>query len=141
MMNRIFHVRITWYQYLYLILLGGLSFFLLWDKHIILASICMVMLVFLIERFIHTTYTITTDGQLILSAGRFSKSKTIWLKDIASVEQRNSVKVMGFSLLRYIMIGYGVHRYVSLLPLKEYEFVNLLQSRIQKLEVSSKVKL
>ncbi len=54
-MNRIFHARITWYQYLYLILLGGLSFFLLWEKLIIPAAICMVLLVVLIERFIHTT--------------------------------------------------------------------------------------
>lgn len=132
-MNRTFHVRITWYQYLYLILLGGLSFFLLWDKSIILAAICMVMLVFLIERFIHTTYTITADGRLILSTGRFSKSKIIWLKDIVSIECRNSVKIGGFSVLRYVMIGYGTGRYVSVLPLKEQEFVDLLEARKKEL--------
>lgn len=131
-MNRIFHIRITWYQYLYLILLGGLSFFLLWDKSIILAAICMLMLVFLIERFIHTTYTITTDGKLILSIGRFSKAKIIWLKDIISVERRNSVKIMGFSVLRYVMIKYGADRYVSVLPLKEQEFIDLLKVRIKE---------
>lgn len=134
-MNRIFHVRITWYQYLYLILLGGLSFFLLWDKSIILAAICMVLLVVLIERFIHTTYTITNDGRLILYAGRFSKSKTIWLKDITSVLQRKSVKILGFSMLRYVMIGYGTDRYVSLLPLKETEFVHLLEVRRKELNI------
>lgn len=133
-MNRIFHARITWYQYLYLILLGGLSFFLLWDKSIILAAICMVMLVFMIERFIHTTYTITTEGQLILSAGRFSKFKPIWLKDIVSVERRSSVKVGGFAVLRYVMIGYGKGRYISVLPLKEQEFIDLLEKRIRELK-------
>jgi len=134
-MNRTFHVRITWYQYLYLILLGGLSFFLLWDKSIILAAICMVLLVFLIERFIHTTYTITNDGQLIISSGRFRKSKNIWLKDITSVLQRKSVNILGFSMLRYVMIGYGADRYVSLLPLKETEFVHLLEARRKELNV------
>jgi len=115
-------------------LLGGLSFFLLWDKSIILAAICMVMLVFLIERFIHTTYTITPDGHLILSSGRFAKSKSIWLKDIVSVERRDSVKIMGFSILRYVMIGYGSGRYLSILPLKEKEFVDLLETRINELK-------
>jgi len=132
-MNRIFHVRIAWYQYLYLILLGALSFFLLWDKSIILAAICMIMLVLLIERFIHTTYTITADGQLILSSGRFSKAKTIWLKDIISVERRNSVKIGSFSVLRYVMIGYGAGRYLSVLPLKEQEFIDLLERKRKEL--------
>lgn len=132
-MNRIFHVRITWYQYLYLILLGALSFFLLWDKNIILAAICMILLVFLIERFIHTTYTITTDGQLILSTGRFSKPKVIWMKDITSVEQRNSVKIGTFSLLKYVLIGYGTGKYVSVVPIKEIEFVRVLLERKERL--------
>lgn len=132
-MNRIFHVRIAWYQYLYLILLGGLSFFLLWDKNIILAAICMVLLVVLIERFINTTYTITGNGQLILSSGRFSKPKTIWLKDIISVERRNSVKIGTFSVLRYVLIGYGAGRYLSILPLKEEEFIDLLEKKRKEL--------
>lgn len=132
-MNSIFHVRIAWYQHLYLILLGGLSFFLLWDKSIILAAICMIMLVLLIERFIHTTYTITKDGKLIISSGRFSKPKTIWLKDILSVERRNSVKIVGFSVLRYVMIGYGAGRYLSVLPLKEQEFIDLLERKRKEL--------
>ncbi|NDV80591.1 PH domain-containing protein [Bacteroides sp. 51] len=132
-MNRIFHVRIAWYQYLYLILLGGLSFFLLWDKSIILAAICMIMLVLLIERFIHTTYTITTDGRLILSSGRFSKPKTIWLKDIISVERRTSVRIGNFSVLQYVMIGYGAGRYLSVLPLKEQEFIDLLETKRKEL--------
>ncbi|MDR0746065.1 MAG: PH domain-containing protein [Mediterranea sp.] len=128
-MNRIFHVRIAWYQYLYLIVLGGLSFFLLWEKNIISATCCMVLLVFLIERFLHTTYTFTTDGKLIISPGRFSGSKVIRLKDITSVEMRRSVSILGFSLLHYVMIGYGADRYVSLFPLKELEFMMLLEAQ------------
>lgn len=138
-MNRIFHVRITWYQYLYLILLGGLSFFLLWDKNIILAAICMVLLVLLIERFINTTYTITADGKLILAMGRFSKPKTVWLKDITSVERRNSVKFGNFSVLQYIMIGYGAGRYLSVLPLKEQEFIDLLEKKRKELNQDKQI--
>lgn len=131
-MNRIFHVRILWYQYVYLILLGLLAFFLLWDKNIILAAICMVLLVVLIERFIHTTYTLTNDGKLILYTGRFSKAKTIWLKDIVSVERRHSVKIAGSSLLQYVLIGLNSGRYISVVPMKEQEFVELLEERRKK---------
>lgn len=96
----------------------------------------MVLLVFLIERFIHTTYTITADGRLVISSGRFSKSKMIWLKDITSVVNRKSVSVLNLSMLHYIMIGYGGGRYVSLLPLKELEFVTLLEDRRKELNKS-----
>lgn len=125
-MNKIFHVRIKWYQYLFIILLGGLAFFLLWDKQAVPAALCMVMLALLIERLIHTTYTVTTDGRLIIYSGRFSGSKTIRITDIASVERRKSVKIAGFSLLRYVLIGLNGGRYISLVPLKEVEFVQLL---------------
>lgn len=133
-MNRIFHARIAWYQHLYLILLGGLAFFLLWDKNIILAGMCMVLLVFLIERFIHTTYTITTDGKLILSIGRFSKPKVIWIKDIASVYTKKSVKIMGISALSYVLIAHVSGRYTAVLPIKEREFVELLEEQRKHIE-------
>lgn len=128
-MNRIFHTRITWYQHLYFVLLGGLTFFLLWDKSIILAVVCMLLLVFLIERLIHTTYTLTTDGRLILSAGRFTKPKTVWLKDIVSVKQRCSVRVGRCAALHYVLIECASGRYISVLPVKEQEFIDLLEER------------
>ena len=134
-MNRIFHVRITWYQYLHLILLGGLAFFLLWDKNIALAAVCMILLIRLIERFIYTTYTITTDGQLILSTGRFSKPKTVWVKDIVSVERRTSVKIGRFAILRYILIGSNNGGYMSVLPIKEQEFIDLLDKRRSEFQI------
>ena len=128
-MNRIFHTRITWYQYLYILLLGALTFFLMWDKMIIMATFCALLLIILIERFIHTIYTITPDGKLIISTGRFSKSKTVYLKDIREVQKRNSVKIAGFSTLRYILIRYNIDNYVSVLPVKEQEFIDLLDER------------
>lgn len=128
-MNKIFRARIRWYQYLFIVLLGALSLFFLWDKQAIWAALCMILLVFMIERFIHTTYTITVDGKLILHSGRFSGSRTVWIKDIASVERRSSVKIAGLSLLRYVIVGLNTGHYISLLPQKEEEFVNLLREK------------
>jgi len=130
-MNRIFHARITWYQYFYLILLGVLAFYLLWIKTIILAALCMLLLVFFIERFIHTTYTITTNDKLIISTGRFTKTKTIDITDIVSVEKKHSAKMGRFSVTSYLLIRYSTNKYVAVLPIREKEFINLLSDRVQ----------
>ena len=95
-MNRIFHARIAMGQYLFLILIGILAVYMLWYKSPFLAAIFMLWLVVIIEKLIHTTYTVTPDGKLVLSFGRFSRSK-----DKCAV----------------------------LLPVKEEEFIRLLEER------------
>ena len=76
-MNRIFHARIAWYQYFLLIVLGANAFGFLWCKYILLAVFMMLLLIVVIEQVIHTTYTVTPEGELILSYGRFTRKKTI----------------------------------------------------------------
>ncbi len=129
-MNRIFHARIAGGQYLFLILAGALAFYNLWEKQIILAIIFMLLLVINIEKLIHTTYTITSDGKLILFFGRFSRSKEILLKDIISVERACSMKIGKFAVMHYVLIKYGKDKYKGLLPVKEDEFIRLLEAKI-----------
>ncbi len=64
-MNRIFHARIAMGQYLFLILIGILAVYMLWYKSPFLAAIFMLWLVVIIEKLIHTTYTVTPDGKLV----------------------------------------------------------------------------
>lgn len=125
-MNRIFHARIVWYQYVYLILLAGVAFYSLWTKHILVAAAVMVFLIVLIERIIHTIYTITTDGLLVLYYGRFSRSKTIKIVDIDEVERKNSMNFGSFHVTEYLLIRYKEDKYVSLMPVKEREFIEQL---------------
>lgn len=131
-MNRIFHTRITPYQYLFLILVGFLTFWMLWQKFIIPATACALLLVFFIERFIHTTYTITTDGSLVLHWGRFSKKKTIAIGKIISVEKKYILKIGGFCLTSYLLIHYEGNKYISVLPVKEREFINTIEKEQSK---------
>ena len=121
-MNRIFHARIAMGQYLFLILIGILAVYMLWYKSPFLAAIFMLWLVVIIEKLIHTTYTVTPDGKLVLSFGRFSRSKEILMKDITSVERASSV-------MRYVLVKYGEGKCVVLLPVKEEEFIRLLEER------------
>ena len=70
-MNRIFHARIAWYQYFLLVVLTVNAVGALWCKYILVAVLFMLMLIVVIEQIIHTTYTLTTNGDLEVSrAGR-----------------------------------------------------------------------
>ena len=123
-MNRVFHARIAWYQYFLLVVLGANAFGFLWCKYILLAVFMMLLLIVVIEQVIHTTYTVTS---LILSYGRFARKKTIPVKDIISVQKHHSMKFGRFSVTEYVLIEYGKDKYVSVMPVKEREFVELLE--------------
>ena len=90
-----------------------------------LAAIFMLWLVVIIEKLIHTTYTVTPDGKLVLSFGRFSRSKEILMKDITSVERASSMQVGRFAVMRYVLVKYGEGKCAVLLPVKEEEFIRV----------------
>ena len=126
-MNRIFHARIAMGQYLFLILIGILAVYMLWYKSPFLAAIFMFWLVVIIEKLIHTTYTVTADNRLLLFFGRFSRGREILLKDITSVERTSSMRIGRFAVMRYVLVRYGEGKCVALLPVKEEEFIRLLK--------------
>lgn len=128
-MNRIFHARVAIGQYLFILLSTVIVVYELWEKHILLAAIFMLLLIVSIERLIHTTYTVTTDGRLLLYFGRFSRSKEIQLKDITAVERASSMRVGRWAVMRYVLVRYGEDKCEALLPVKEEEFIRLLGER------------
>ena len=130
-MNRIFHARIVPGQYLFLLLVAVLAFWSLWEKNILLAAVCMLGLVFLIERLIHTTYILTTEGTLRIDRGRFSRRRERPLSDIVSVERASSMQVAGHALVRYVLVHYKDGKYDALMPVKEEEFIRLLTKRME----------
>lgn len=129
-MNRIFHARIAAGQYLFILLAGAMAVYSLWEKHILVAVLFMLLLVVSIEKLIHTTYTVTADNKLLLFFGRFSRGQEILLKDITSVERTSSMRIGRFAVMRYVLIRYGEGKCVVLLPVKEEEFIRLLEERI-----------
>ena len=114
-MNRIFHARIAWYQYFLLIVLGANAFGFLWCKYILLAVFMMLLLIVVIEQVIHTTYTVTPEGELI--------------KDIISIRKHHSMKFGRFSVTEYLLIEYGQEKYASVMPVKEREFIESVEKR------------
>lgn len=128
-MNRIFHARIAAIHYLALLLFASLAVYGFLERSVVFAFPAMLLLVLMVERLIHTTYTVTQQGTLLVDRGRFSRTRTIPIADITRVERRTTC----FSLMHYVVVEWGAGRYETLLPVKEEEFVKLLgKLRIKK---------
>ena len=123
-MNRIFHARVAIGQYLFLLLATAVTLHEMWMRHAVLTVLFMLLLVVAIERLIHTTYTLTADGRLVLYFGRFTRPKEIPL-------QASPRKIGGFAIMHYVLVKYGAkEKCVVLLPVKEELFVKMLQERM-----------
>lgn len=125
-MNRIFHARVPWYTLFFLFLLLVITVWSYWERLGLVTMCSLLLMVILIERTIHTTYTVTTDGLLVIHRGRFSKELTIPISDIHRIEQLHSVRFGKISLKRYLLIHYGGNKFVSLIPDNEEELMKLL---------------
>lgn len=136
-MNRIFHARIAWYQYFLLAVVAVNACGFLWCKNILLATVLMLLLIVIIEQVIHTTYTVTTEGDLILSYGRFIRRKVIPIREITEMRKCSSMKVGRFAVTQYVLIEYSHGKYATVLPVKEQEFVATLNRRMQ--EINSEI--
>ncbi len=120
-MNRTFHERVTWGLILAMLIGAAVAIWAFWIKQALLAIVFLLMLIILIERAIHTTYTLTTDGKLIIYNGRFMKGKEIDLKDIHKVERFSNWLTHG------VVVHYGDGRFVPLQPVNEEEFLKALR--------------
>ncbi len=128
-MNRVFQARIAWYQYFLLFVLGANAVGALWVKMALIALLFMLVLVVVIEQIVHTSYTITAEGTLVVCTGRFSKKKIIPLKDIRTIRRGHSMKFGRFSVTSYLLIEYGQGKVVSVMPKKEDEFIEYLKKK------------
>lgn len=130
-MNRIFHARVPWHTIVFLILLTFTTVWALWIKLVIPGTVCLLLLIMLVERIIHTTYTVTTDGMLVVSHGRFSKPILIPLAEIKRIEKLRSTNFGRFHLSEHIVVYYGkeTEKSLSLQPIKEEEFVETIRKK------------
>ena len=129
-MNRIFHARIAWYQYFLLVVLTVNVVGALWCKYILPAVLLILMLIVVIEQIIHTVYTVTPDGILEISTGRFIRKKVSPISESTAIRKCHSMKFGRFSVTEYVLIEYGKGKFVSVMPVKEREFVELLEKRL-----------
>jgi len=124
-MDRIFHARVTFVNYVALFLIGGMTLWALWDKHVLIALALVLLLIVCIEKLIHTTYTLT-DDKMVLYYGRFIKSKEVPLAEVKQIRGYKSMLNHG------VLIDYSENKFVLLQPVKEEEFVQILMKRTKQ---------
>lgn len=129
-MNRIFHVKIAQGAYIFLVLCTALMVIAFWYQEAIVGMIMALLLIVNIERIIHSTYTLTADGKVVVYYGRFYKGKTISLTDITDVELKRSSGFGGIMPSQYVLIHYE-NKLLSLVPVKPEEFINVLVKRLE----------
>lgn len=130
-MNRIFHVKITTGTYLFLILFTAIMVFAFWYMQSIVGLVMAIALIVTIESVIHSTYTLTTEGKLVVYRGRFLKTITIPFADITDVELKQSSGFGGMMTSQYVLVHYSDKKLLSLVPVKPEEFINAIVRRLE----------
>lgn len=102
---------------------------MVWVKQSILATLLAIALIVLIERIIHTTYTLTSDNKLILKRGRFSKIKVIDLDLIKDIELKSTTKFGSFYLTSYVLILCKPKEYIAITPANPERFIETIIKR------------
>lgn len=130
-MNRIFHVKITAGTYLFLVLFTAIMVLAFWYMQSIVGLVMAIALIVTIESVIHSTYTLTTEGKLVVYRGRFLKTITIPFADITDVELKQSSGFGGMMTSQYVLVHYSDKKLLSLVPVKPEEFINALVRRLE----------
>lgn len=130
-MNRIFHVKITTGTYLFLVLFTAIMVFAFWYMQSIVGLVMAIALIVTIESVIHSTYTLTTEGELVVYRGRFLKTITIPFADITDVELKQNSGFGGMMTSQYVLVHYSDKKLLSLVPVKPEEFINAIVRRLE----------
>ncbi len=128
-MDRVFQAKINIGSYILLILLLLVAIYSMWCVNGILLCVSLLLLVAIIERMIHTTYTITSNGKLIISSGRFSHRKEIFLTEIDSIERIKGMRINGRPVSSSLLIICKNGRLLQVKPRNEDDFVKCIQKR------------
>lgn len=129
-MVRTFQAKAGFHVWLLVALVAVLTFISLWYKNAIIGFAGLILLSLIVERIIHTTYTLTDDGHLIIHKGHFTRDLMIALKDITTIEGCRSFNIFGCHLLEYLLIHYGTsNSTTSVMPVTPDEFLECLEKK------------
>lgn len=110
-------------------LLAVLSVAFFWQRQgsaVVVGVLLMLLTVVVIERLIHTTYTFTPDGWLVIDRGRLSRPVRIEVETIYGLRRiRGMLLVTG-----HLIIEYGADHRATVMPDNEKAFVTELRRRI-----------
>lgn len=135
MADRTFHKRITIQAKIAIGLFSILALYFFWTKVAIIGLFVAIVVVGMIERILHTTYTfrrvkpIDMECEmefLVVDEGRFSANRNIPLCDVVRTEKVSAF----FGMDHGVLIEYGAGNMTTVQPDNETAFVQELQKRI-----------
>ena len=86
---------------------------------------CLLLGAACVDRLVHTTYTFTADGNLVIVRGRLGKSTTIAVNEIIAAR---AVRGTLFTA-RHIVIEYGCGKITYAQPQQTKEFIEEIRRR------------
>ena len=130
-MNRVFHQRFTLVAKCSIALFSLLAAYLFWNKIALPGTMVLIIVVGIIERTLHSSYTFTSTDQgemLIIDRGRFSKKRIIRVSDIIKYTEMTTV----LGLCSYLLLEYGAQHIISIQPENNDHFMEELKKRQEK---------
>lgn len=133
-MDRIFHRRFTVGAKSGIALFSLLALYFFWTKTAVIGLLLLIVVVGMIERVIHTTYTfrrvkpIDRDEEhefLVIDKGRLSTNVNIPVNEIVKVSTIRTVLGLG----HYLLLEYGAGNMTGVEPENEEAFLNELKKR------------
>ena len=113
------------------VLVGVLMFvagYSAWERSGILLALSLLVLVVVIDRIIHTEYTLTC-GELHIHRGRFSRVQTVRLSDIQKIDEVSGTRIGGKPLTTFLMLTLEGGREVIVNPRDEESFIEHIQKQ------------
>jgi hypothetical protein len=95
-------------------------------KLALLALLFFVMMVFCVERLVHTEFTLSDDGKLTISHGRFSRPKTIDAGGVERIELLHATFPARLWCGDAVLLTYDGGRQLVLAPNTPEEFARAL---------------
>ena len=113
------------------VLVGVLMFvagYSAWERSGILMALSLVVLVVVIDRIIHTEYTLT-GGELQIHRGRFASIQTVRLSDIQKIDEVSGTRIGGKPLTTFLMLTLEGGREVIVSPRDVQSFIEHIQKQ------------
>ncbi len=138
-MNRQFHSKTSIRNYVLLAALLSVAIYFVWHTDqlsrqvsgLVLVVILLLM-VLIVERMVHTTYTLTKEHTLVIDHGKLSRPKVIPLHDIDRIDRINRLRFGGKPLITslVIVLHSGTEYYIT--PRNEEDFIQCIIQRKQQ---------
>lgn len=101
-------------------------------KLALLALVFFVMMAFCVERLVHTEFTLSDDGKLTISHGRFSRPKKIHVERIERIEMLHATFPARLWHSDAVLLTYDGGRQLVLAPNTPEEFCRTLLKAQEK---------